>query len=150
MRYWTRKTDALDLSRRIEAGQIQGRYKFPLKPYAYKIDTVRGLFKQHFKFYPVRQITKAVAWCMGDPDELGNLLDPSSGLVTALGAKARMGHGRISSFVITPDERACEMWKRRVLPWEVEGAVPVRMAVHPPYWDVANIADAFAPAELFA
>ena len=150
MRYWTRKTDAHDLARRIEAGQIAGRYKFPLKPYAIKIDTVRGMFKQHFKFYPVRQISKAVAWCVGNPDELGELLDPAAGLVTVLGAKARMGHGRIASLDITVDERANELWQRRVMPWSVDGSVPVRMAVRPPYWQVENVMDAYADPGLFA
>lgn len=150
MRYWTRKTDTDDVARRIEAGQIDGRYKFPLKPYAIKVDTVRGLFKQQFKFYPVRQIAKAVAWCVGDPDELGELLDPAAGLVTALGAKSRMGHGRIASLEITIDERANDLWQRRVMPWPVEGGAPVRMAVRPPYWQVENVVDAYVNPSVFA
>ncbi|WP_447410695.1 hypothetical protein, partial [Clostridium perfringens] len=86
--------------------------KFPLKPFSIKIDTQRGTFKQLFKFYPVRQVSKATAWCIGDEEELGNLLDPASGIVTALGAKARMGHGMVRSFSIVEDREALERWQQ--------------------------------------
>lgn len=143
MRYWTRKTDTDDYSARVAAGQIEGRFKFPLKAFAYKIDTQRGLFKQQFKFFPVKQVHTVTAWCIGDEELLGNLLDPNAGLVTHLGGKARMGMGKIASFEIVHDEEAHHRWTRRVLPWPHEESVPVRMAVRPPYWDIANISDAY-------
>ncbi|WP_420213420.1 type IV CRISPR-associated protein Csf3 (plasmid) [Burkholderia aenigmatica] len=150
MRFWTRKTDAYDMARRIESGQIEGRYRFPLKPYAYKVDTVRGLFKQQFKFFPVRQVARLQAWCIGDEDRLLDLLAPESGYVTHLGGKGRMGYGRIASFHIERDSDASERWKRRVLPWPHDGAELVRMATRPPYWAIETRADAYVCPDLLA
>ncbi|WP_258570045.1 type IV CRISPR-associated protein Csf3 [Burkholderia sp. MBR-1] len=148
MRFWTRKTDAYDMAHRIEAGQIEGRYRFPLKPYAYKVDTVRGLFKQQFKFFPVRQIEQVQAWCVGDEDRLLDLLAPETGYVTHLGSKGRMGYGRIGTLHIEQDPTAGERWKRRVLPWPHDGAELVQMATRPPYWAIENRVAAYVVPEL--
>ncbi|RQZ31662.1 type IV CRISPR-associated protein Csf3 [Burkholderia sp. Bp9017] len=148
MRFWTRKTDAYDMARRIEGGQIEGRYKFPLKQYAYKVDTARGLLKQQFKFFPVRQVEQVHAWCVGDEDRLVDLLSPETGYVTHLGAKARMGYGRIRSFHIERDDAARDLWQRRVLPWPHEGAEAVAMATRPPYWAVDTRGIAYVTPDL--
>lgn len=148
MRFWTRKTDAYDMARRIEAGQIHGRYRFPLKPYSYKVDTVRGLFKQSFKFFPIREIFEVQAWCIGEADRLLDLLAPETGYITHLGAKARMGYGRIGSFGIDVDDAAVQMWERRVLPWPHERAEQVQMAIRPPYWAIENQAMAYVLPDL--
>lgn len=150
MRLWTRKTDEMDYARRMERQQIDVRLKFPLKRFAGKIDTSRGIFKEHFKFFQVRQVHRVQAWCVGDAEALGELLDPAAGLVTALGAKVRMGFGRVLTFEMHEDEEGLVQWRRRVLPWPEAGSVPVRMAVRPPYWHGDNVRDAFAMPELFA
>ncbi|MYM92615.1 type IV CRISPR-associated protein Csf3 [Duganella vulcania] len=143
-RFWTRKTDPYDYATRAQTGQLEGRFKAPMKPYAAKIDTQRGLLKQQFKFFPVQQIQTVTAWCIGDLNRLEELLHPDSGFVTNLGGKGRMGFGKVRSFLIESDDAALMKWAERVLPWAHEGALPVRLAIRPPYWDVANLADAFA------
>ena len=150
MRFWTRKTDAMDYAERVAGGGIEGKFRFPLKPYAYKIDTQRGIFKQLFKFFPVRQVDKVVAWCIGDLDRLEEILAPEAGYITHLGSKTRMGFGRITSFSIQVDEAAHANWERRVLPWPHEGAVAMRISAHPPYWAQDNQREAFASPDLFA
>jgi len=140
MRFWTRKSDAYDYAQRMEAGHLKSRAKFPLvkESYSQKFDTVRGGFKQMFKHYPVREVKAIQAWCIGDMDRLTELLAPDAGYITYLGAKARMGHGRVKSFAIDVDENAHEFWKRRILPWEQPGYVQIEAAVRPPYWDLKN------------
>ena len=102
-----------------------------------------------FKFYPVREIQTLQAWCVGDFDEVAELLDPDNGFITYLGSKTRMGHGRIRSFNIKEDDDALEKWQMRVMPWECDGYVPMEAAVRPPYWDVNNRQKAWVSPELF-
>ncbi|MGF6440145.1 type IV CRISPR-associated protein Csf3 [Paraburkholderia youngii] len=147
--FWTRKTDVYDHAERIEAGQIKGRYKFPLKPYELKLDMERGLFKQQLKYFPIRQVSEVQAYCIGDADRLLELLEPGRH-ISHLGAKTRMGYGKVVSFEIEPDTDAQRNWSRRVLPWEHEGAVQMELAVRPPYWAVENRQLAWARPDLFA
>ncbi len=149
MRFWTRKSDPYDYARQLEEGNLDVKTKLPLKPYGIKFDQVRGTFKQMFKFYPVRNITKVNAWCIGDADRLMELLAPESGYLTYLGSKTRMGHGRITSFGIEDagdDEQ--DFWKNRVLPWQEEGLLPLHAVVEPPYWDVTRQRQAWIKPEL--
>jgi CRISPR type IV-associated protein Csf3 len=138
MRFWTRKSDAYDYAQRLEAGQLDVKTKFPLKPYGTKFDTVRGTFKQMFKFFPVRSVQQLQAWCVGDEDRIAELLSPESGFITYLGQKSRMGFGRITGFEIAQDQDALEKWKGRVLPWPEKDCVEVEAATQMPYWEVTN------------
>jgi CRISPR type IV-associated protein Csf3 len=149
MRFWTRRTNTQAYAGAVEDGQVRSKSKFPLKPYGMKIDTVRGTFKQMFKFYPVRQVRTLQAWCIGDLDRLAELLQPESGLINYIGAKGRMGHGRVMNFDIQSDDSAVEKWTQRVLPWPKDGYIPVQAAAAPPYWDVSNRTDAWIHPDLF-
>lgn len=149
LRFWTLRNNINDFAKRLEAGQIESGAKFPLKPYAQKFDTVRGGFKQSFKFFPVRDVRQLQAWCVGDIDRLAELLSPEAGHITYLGAKKRMGFGRIVDFQIEPDEQALENWKLRVLPWSEDDCVKVQAATKMPYSDVANQAEAWVNPLLF-
>ena len=138
MRFWTKKSDPYDYAARLIAGQLDVKTKLPLKPYGIKFDQVRGQFKQMYKWLPVRSVKEVQAWCVGDEDRLIELLAPQAGYITYLGAKTRMGYGRIIDFNCEADEAASENWMRRVLPWEEEGCVQVEAATQPPYWDINN------------
>lgn len=149
MRFWTRKTDIYDYAARMEAGKIDVKTKFPLKPYGIKVDLVRGNFKQMFKFFPVRSVREVQAWCVGDMDRIAELLAPESGYVTYLGAKKRMGFGRIVDFSIETDAAATEKWKSRVLPWPEQDCIEVQAATKMPYSDVQNRTAAWINPELY-
>lgn len=136
LRFWTRPSDPYDYAQRLQGGEFTTKTKFPLKPYSLVFDQQRGLFKNMFKFYPVRDIKTVHAWCVGDEDRILELLSPEAGYVTYLGAKSRMGHGRIISFEMTDAENEeVGFWAKRVLPWQEVGAVSLMAAVHPPYWN---------------
>jgi CRISPR type IV-associated protein Csf3 len=149
MRFWTRKTDQYDYAVRMEAQQFDVKTKWPLKPYGIKIDTLRGTFKQMFKFFPVKSVNQLQAWCVGDEDVLAELLSPESGYLTYLGSKTRMGMGRISQFDIVDDASAILNWKNRVMPWAEPGYVEVEAAAKMPYWAPGNRTTAWVNPEIF-
>lgn len=149
MRFWTRKSDPYDFANRLEAGHLDVKTKFPLKPYGIKFDTVRGTFKQMFKFFPVRSVSEVQAWCVGNMDRIQELLDPNSGYVTYLGSKSRMGFGRIVDFQIEEDDAAREKWISRVMPWHMANTVKVEAATCMPYWDPNNRTDAWIDPSLY-
>ncbi len=149
MRMWTRKSDPYDYAVRLQAGQFDVRTKFPLKPHGIKFDTQRGTFKQMFKFFAVRQVRTVQAWCVGDMDRLAELLAPEAGLITYLGAKSRMGYGRITDFDIQHDEAAHQNWTKRILPWPTPNGIEVEAASALPYWEVKNRGLAYVDPSLF-
>lgn len=150
LRFWTRKSDLYHYAQAIDEGAVAlGRTKLPLKPYALKFDTQRGIFKQMFKFFPVRRVKELQAWCVGDEDRLIELLSPESGYITYLGSKRRMGFGRIVDFAISDCPEANELWTRRVMPWPIDGTVEVEAASSMPYHEVNNRGPAWLSPELF-
>ncbi len=140
MRFWTRKTDPFDYASRFDQGHLALRTKREnLKPYALKIDTQRGLLKNGFKFFSVKQIPALQAWCIGNESELRELLDPECGSpVMWIGARGRAGMGRIISFEMVEDPAALDLWQRRTLPWAYDGAIEIDLATEPPYWASSN------------
>lgn len=150
IRMWTRKTDPYDYAARMANGDIKSRTKMDeMKPYALKIDTQRGILKNAFQFYPVKMVNKAVAWCIGDIDELENLLQPESGWLTHIGARGRVGHGLVQRVTIEPDPLAQQNWKLRVLPWqESDEYYPIQAAFQPPYWAAENRTQAYCHGNL--
>lgn len=154
VRMWTRKTDPFDYARKVDQNilDIGARTKNALaagKPHAGGIDTVRGLLKTNFDFYPVIEVFRLSAWCIGDIDRLEALLAPESGLLTHIGKRGRIGHGRIRSVVLSECAQATDAWKRRVLPWRESGAYePIQAAWQPPYWAPEGRARAFVPYDL--
>lgn len=142
LRMWTRKTDPYDIAERVGDGQIAVRSKFPLKPFALLVDTVRGPLKNHFNFYPVREVGKLVAWCMGDADAIYDLLEAH---IQHVGQRRRSGHGKVKAIRVIPDAEAEIRWKMRVLPWKEECYLPMQAAFRPPYWAIENRLQAFCP-----
>ena len=142
LRMWTRKTDPYDLSQRMET-QIATKSKFPLtKPFALKIDTVRGLLKNHFNFYPVREVGKLIAWCVGDKESIYDMLEAR---INHIGQRRRTGHGQVKSIHVFDDVTANENWRLRILPWQEDGYQPVQAAFQPPYWASENRRVSYCP-----
>lgn len=135
-RMWTSKNNFYDLCRRIRDQQIVGKFDLPMKRFSMKLDDAH--MKQNFQFFPVRYIDTFTAWCIGDEDRLLELLAPESGFITRIGARKRNGLGIVHSFEIARDDAALERWQQRMLPWPIDGAVPVMAAHKPPYWAPEN------------
>lgn len=162
MRFWTRRTDSYDIARRTGLNQFEtmtqrgrrlaGEPEKPpkvLKPYAMKIDTARGIDKNMYKFYPTKTLSQVQAWCIGDLNELHDLLAPEAGYITHIGPRKRSGHGQVCSFEIIEDEQALIHWSKRVLPWPHEGAVEMSLATCPPYWAPENRRTSFIDPAIF-
>lgn len=170
MRHWTRKTVIPDYfameiasgfidrgrkpSASIEDSRKQNLKSLTTKEgdpkhFALIVDTVRGQTKSELQAYPVFVASKAVAYCIGDADELEALLHPDVGLLTHIGKRTRLGHGKIVGFSITEDSTALDLWKRRILPWEEAGYLGIEANVIPPYWDAAGRNQAWAHPDIF-
>ena len=149
MRLWTRKFNKEDWAQAVSNGEIQG-IKVPLKPFAQVIDTQRGINKENFQHIPVKYVTTVTAYCVGNLDRLVELLSPESGYIIALGGRRRMGLGTIAEngFEIEPCEAANELWDRRILPWDHDGAVQLAASTRPPYFEVNNIRPSFVRPEV--
>lgn len=170
MRHWTRKTvtpdyyamavadGSIERGRKL-TGDVETAKKKNMaaitqkdgtpKFFAQKIDTVRGEMKAELQSYAVCTASKAVAYCVGDADELSMLLDPENGLLTHIGKRSRLGQGRILKVLITPDEDAMTLWKHRILPWKEEGYLGLEANVIPPYWDAAQKVSAWGHPSVF-
>ena len=162
MRFWTRRTDSYDIARRTGLNQFEtmtqrgrrlaGEPEKPpkaLKPYAMKIDTVRGIDKNMYKFYPTKTLSQVQAWCIGNLSELHDLLAPEAGYITHIGPRKRSGHGQVCSFEIIEDEQALTHWSNRVLPSPHDGAVEMSLATQPPYWAPENRRASFVNPAIF-
>lgn len=154
VRMWTRKTNPYDYAERVMSGQteISTRTRNLLEKgekYVGAIDTQRGLLKNQFEFYSVKEMPTLEAWCVGDIDELESLLAPEAGLITHIGKRGRAGHGRVVSVVIEPCDEAELLWKNRVLPWrESDDYEPLVAAIRPPYWAIENRVLGYCPKNL--
>jgi CRISPR type IV-associated protein Csf3 len=171
MRHWTRKTvipdyyamelecGAIERGRKLsgKTGEAAIKNKHALcnkdgtpKHFAQKIDTVRGSMKNDLQAYPVRDAATATAFCLGDADQIEALLDPGMGLLTHIGKRARLGHGKILEVRITPDPMAKDLWKQRILPWqENDNYMDIEANVVPPYWDATQRIQAWAHPDIF-
>jgi len=84
------------------------------------IDTARGQLKSATYAHEFQWARGAVAYCIGDRETLTDLL---SGL-ESVGARRRLGNGRVSALRVVEDARAASLWMRRYLP---QGASVGRM-----------------------
>lgn len=144
VRMWRTDTPRYDYAERLVKGQIKSHTKLPLKPFSLIIDTQRGLMKNMLERYPVQHIDKFEAWCLATNED-----DLYESLVNihSLGGRRRVNHGRLKGEpVIEVDERARDLWKLRVLPWQEKDYVPMAAGIRPPYWAPENKRVAFCPA----
>ena len=133
--YMTAKSATQSMAGAMVDGLITGR---PIK----SIDTVRGAFKNDAFWYTIEHVDQLHAWCIGDPERITELL----ALVTHVGKRARLDHGRIAlreqtdadegglDYSVVEDPLALDLWKRRCMPEAVAGYAPVQSRLRPPYW----------------
>lgn len=152
MRMWTRKTDSEQIALMTQDKSLKRAREpaFPLKPFTLKVDTSRGVLKNHFQFIPVRHVKKFTAYCIGDKDRIYDLLQS---YITHIGARGRTGFGRIAleeqgtiqSIHVVEAQDALDMWQYRVLPWEKDGYTPIHAAHKAPYWAIENKTVSYIP-----
>ncbi len=164
-RFFTQRRDQAAYSMRVARGDVQhGRHPVdekkgmrqcaPMKEGAYQIDTLRGVYRNLLGFYsiikasaPISGNMELVAWCVGDKGTIESQL--SDGMITHLGARRRVGHGRIEEVTVEEDESALENWRLRVRPWQMmDDDAPIQAAWRAPYWAAENRGQAFCPAGL--
>lgn len=138
-RYMTTKTPVHPIAEYTDLGVLSAKG-------GAKVDTVRGLYKAGSMHYTLEYATKAVAWCVGDPDWLADLL----GDVDALGGKTRLGHGRVHEvegqlFQMDEDPMALEHWKLRNMPVAVDGYAMAHGPLRSPYWRRERARDIWRP-----
>ncbi|MCZ8254443.1 MAG: type IV CRISPR-associated protein Csf3 [Polaromonas sp.] len=130
-RYYTAKTPVEDMSRRINEGLVDTKG-------GAHIDTQRGPAKNSQGFITIEHVEGLRAWCVGDPDEIVQLLSTH---VHHVGVKSRIGLGTLleqpdgSLWRIEEDAQAFEMWKHRSMPAKVlDDSRPAIGSWKPPYW----------------
>ena len=101
-----------------------------------RLEISTGHDKAYDMRLPVAWFSKATAWFVGDPDEVGKLLAN----ITSLGKKRSQGWGRIQKIEIEADETANTNWALRALPTNLKNlATPNHIlgtaSLRPPYWD---------------
>lgn len=91
---------------------------------------------------PTQWISKAIGWCVGDKAEIKEIL---SGL-KHLGAKTRLGFGRVIKVELFDDDKASKYALYRAQPLsfgEKEGYARAFTGLKAPYWQAKNRAEGF-------
>jgi CRISPR type IV-associated protein Csf3 len=140
-RYLTSKTPVADIlsstGKAGEASVIEGGRA--------TIDTQRDYFKPSALHYTLEYVDTITAWCVGDVDEIVELL----GRIKTIGKKGRLGHGRIvGDAKVEIEDYAFEYWKRRLLPEAQDGYFPVNGRLRPPYWKGNDTGVVWRPLDL--
>lgn len=133
-RFNTRRFEVDVMARDIDAGLLRA------KPGS-KVDTQRGDVKGLLADIPMMWASQARAYArVTDLEAFKQLLAS----VRQIGKFGRLGSGRVRSIEFDPESQAPDdAWMRRVLPFAVDGAAPLRATVSPPYWDRRRIQDAY-------
>lgn len=95
-----------------------------------KLHPGTGPYKAYQMAVPLVQVASVRAWCIGQPERIGELL----ARVTHLGKLARLDMGRVAGREIVPCDQAHERWKWRTMPEPMPGYRPAVMTLMPPYW----------------
>ena len=128
----TKRTDPLKFSDAL--------YNGPLGRAPNKLDLTRGPWRQALYFSQCQQVSKATAWCIADRERLEELLSR----IDYLGARRRIGRGRITALEIVEDPSATERWRERLLAEPADGFIPLHGVSSPPYWDRRRAATVWA------
>lgn len=96
-----------------------------------KIDTSRGTFKAATYAHEMQWAKKAIAFCLGDENEISDLLQR----IESIGARRRLGGGQVRRISITEDPSALDLWSRRYLPAGAECGKLVEGAYRLPLFD---------------
>lgn len=151
-RLLTRKSDVHAIAMHIESGLIHAKGIDPnnIAPKAGVLDTARGLFKNTSMTYGLKAVWALEAWCIGDRD----LIEQYLATIEFIGAKRRLGHGRVESWDVSLDDRAEALWRLRPLPRDTTAdsktsGVPMPLPLCSPYWAPQNAVMQVAPAAIF-
>lgn len=129
-----------------EVHSIKDKRLFKMGAAGGDIDTSRNHQKNAGFLYPVVNIDRMVAFCIGDAQRIEYLLRAH---VHTLGKRNRLGHGKVTNVTVDEDVAANEFWSLRVLPWrERSDDVVVESPVRPPYWAKENAIPAFEPLDM--
>lgn len=109
-----------------------------------KLPMGTGPFKAFVLNAPVAWVGEVVAYALGDPERVGELLER----VPSIGKLRRNTLGKIAERRILPDSRAREAWKLRVMPDPIPGYQPIQATIAPPYWDKTRRRTAYCPVEI--
>lgn len=129
---YIRKADVWGTARDREVGFKGG-------PKIYQVAS--GVYKAYQFFRSVQQKPVAVAYCIGDLEQIDTLL---SGL-KFVGPLRRQGWGEVSSYKIVEDEAALERWKIRPMPAPHKGYYRAMAGLRPPYWNRCTWQAAWLP-----
>lgn len=104
-----------------------------------------GPYKAYKWTAPMLIAQQARAWCVGDPEAILDLL----GDITHLGKLRRLDCGRIANVRVTPvTDPDDPRWQLRTLPGQPDalpGFQPAVCTLRAPYWDRAQMTDAWEP-----
>jgi len=149
-RMFTRVTDTEHMCHQVEKGDLTGLTKHEIGPFGKLINISSGPHKNTLEYYPTRMVSEFEGFLVGDLDQLDSYLNPSSGFIQYLGAKRRLGHGKISDFKIEVCAEASVRWKERIVPWAEAGRIPIQSRVFPPYTELVHRQVAYAHPNIFA
>lgn len=151
-----RRSDVHEIARLTGLGFIPARGFDPDKPKhgAIQLDTARGLLKESAITYALKHVHAIEAWCIGEQDHIEALLTH----VEFLGAKRRLGHGKVQSIEVVEDERANRLWELRPLPMDAKTSsaapacldrIPAFLPPRAPYWDRKFAVEQGVPSAMF-
>ena len=100
------------------------------------INTMSGQFRAYQYYVSTQWMDNAVAWCVGNKEEIERLL----ATLSHVGKMGRNGFGLIESITVEHEPDAETKWALRVLPVGIAGVsgteyVPVSSPPRAPYWD---------------
>jgi CRISPR type IV-associated protein Csf3 len=156
LRMFNRKSDVFEIARLTGLGFLSSRGLDLNNPQhgALQLDTGRSLLKESHITYPLKMVHAVEAWCIGDQDHVEALLNH----VEFLGAKRRLGHGKVRRISVAEDERADDLWALRPIPASAlpptrahacQNRTLFRVPPRAPYWDLKNAVDQLVPNALF-
>lgn len=96
-----------------------------------RIDTAKGSLKSAVYTHETQWARSAVAYCVGDLDEIERLLQG----LDSIGARRRLGNGRIKAVEVHEDMRAHNLWSHRYLPAEAKAGRLVEGAYRLPLFE---------------
>jgi len=147
--FYTQRADEGALCQNIADGKVTfGRKQLnDLKPHEGTIDVARGPHRNMLGFYRTTTVDAVEAYCIGDQEEIAELLH--SGFITHFGSRRRAGYGEISNIEIVVDETAEKhVFNRNRHIQLAADDIPVDRPIRAPYWDGKQSRLCYVPATL--
>jgi len=143
-RFIVRKTETrqIALNREWKDDGIPSNFNAQPKFSGDALNENSGGLRNFQHYYNVKDNAEAVCFCVGDRNEIENLLNNN---LVGIGKYVPKGHGKIASIIIEPDESAIDNWKYRAMPYEINGYFASQITIKPPYFDKKNQVIAWLP-----